>query len=57
MAFDYDYDWERDFEREEFRQPSRFRCSDGFCGQLDCGRCYPGANHYEEEKENVDQEG
>lgn len=39
---DFDTDWERDLEREEFRRrPRGFRCSDGYCGQLDCNRCHP----------------
>lgn len=46
MPFDPDYDWERDFEREELRRkPRPFMCSDGYCGATDCARCYPGIDH------------
>jgi hypothetical protein len=45
-----DYDWED--EIEEARRPIPFRCSDGFCGQLDCHRCYP--NQIEERYDDGD---
>lgn len=34
-------DLEAYFLRREFREPERFRCSDGLCGADDCARCHP----------------
>jgi hypothetical protein len=30
-----------DIDMSEFVEPKRFLCGDGFCGQLDCSRCFP----------------
>ena len=38
---DFDLDWERDLERNEFRKPRHFACSDGLCGMEDCVKCRP----------------
>ena len=39
--YDFDDDLEAYFLRREFREPERFRCSDGMCGADDCARCHP----------------
>jgi hypothetical protein len=44
-----DDDWERDLEREEFREPRRFRCAGvEYCGSPSCHRCFPG-NTYDKD--------
>ena len=44
-----DDDLEAYFLQREFREPARFRCSDGMCGADDCARCHPEGDQEEEE--------
>ena len=39
------------------RPRSLSRCSDGFCGALDCDRCYPGGMPEDEDDGDAHQEG
>jgi hypothetical protein len=38
-----------DIDMSEFVEPKRFLCGDGFCGQLDCSRCFPWGQNDEDD--------
>lgn len=46
-------DLEAYFLRREFREPERFRCSDGMCGADDCARCHPEGERVAHDKDDA----
>jgi len=48
----FDRDWDEECAWYYRPRKAAYRCSDGFCGALDCARCYPhGVDDGEEDEE------